>query len=160
MRKGSKMEQLQQMEEQLKTIEARALVGTHSLGEAFSKDIDNDQFQCALADILSKDAQIGKLNAEIDSVVAIERVSSRRASQAVALCEAKMAAMQRHALELKQKVSSREKRIGNLEDTIDALSGRVETEVSRGEKLGTQNAALRELLDKQAKVRLTVFSRP
>jgi len=71
-----------------------------------------------------------------------------------------MAAMQRHALELKQKVSSREKRIGNLEDTIDALSGRVETEVSRGEKLGTQNAALRELLDKQAKVRLTVFSRP
>lgn len=36
---------------------------------------------------------------------------------------------------------------------MDALSGRVESEVSRGEKLGAQNITLKDHLEKQRKVK-------
>ena len=78
---------------------------------------------------------------------------SEQAARAVAVCEAKAAATRRHVLELRAKLQDRDARIGNLEDTVDALSGRVEAEVSRGEKLSAQNTSLKDMLDKQAKVR-------
>jgi len=46
----------------------------------------------------------------------------------------------------------RDARIGNLEDSVEALTGRIEAEITRGDKLSTQNATMKDLLDKQAKV--------
>jgi hypothetical protein len=55
---------------------------------------------------------------------------------------------------LRRKLKERDARIGNLEDTVDALTGRIEAEITRGDKLSTQNATMKDLLDKQAKVHL------
>ena len=52
-----------------------------------------------------------------------------------------------------RKLKDRDARIGNLEDTVDALSGRIESEIARGEKLSTQNGTMKDLIEKQAKVR-------
>jgi chromosome segregation ATPase len=114
----------------------------------------------SLADLIVEWKQIVKLKKELDNLLHSERTSSQRAARAVALCEAKVASVRRYALELKQKLRSADKRVGNLEDTVDALSGRVESELSRGEKLGTQNSALKELLDKQAKVSFCFLFEP
>jgi hypothetical protein len=54
-------------------------------------------------------------------------------------------------------LKEQEGRIGNLEDSIDALSGRLESEINRAEKLHGQSQSMRELLDKQARVRSAQF---
>jgi len=110
-----------------------------------------DQLTRAMAEIVERGRQVERLSSEAEAAGRRECVCSEQAARAVAVCEAKAAATRRHVLELRAKLQDRDARIGNLEDTVDALSGRVEAEVSRGEKLSAQNTSLKDMLDKQAK---------
>jgi hypothetical protein len=64
-----------------------------------------------------------------------------------------LASLECRTIGLFRKLRDKDARIGNLEDTVDALSGRIESEIARGEKLSTQNGSMKDLLDKQATVR-------
>ena len=83
-----------------------------------------------------------------------ERESSRAkaASKTVSLVEARAAVARRQTVALAQKVREKDAQLANLEDTVAALSGRVESEITRSDKMSTQNQLLKELVEKQAKL--------
>ena len=99
--------------------------------------------------------QIKKHETLVHEAEAREVAAAQEAARAVALCEGRAAVTRRHAVEIKAKLHERDSRIGNLEDTIAALKGKTESEITRCDKLSASNASLKELLEKQVSLLLT-----
>ena len=73
--------------------------------------------------------------------------TSRLAGRAVAHCEARAAVERRTAMESDVRLRSRDAVISNLQETVAALTGRVQAEIMRSDKLSSQNVSLKELLN-------------
>uniref|UniRef100_A0A7S2W3W8 Uncharacterized protein n=1 Tax=Rhizochromulina marina TaxID=1034831 RepID=A0A7S2W3W8_9STRA len=106
-------------------------------------------------ELVFKTNQIQAMSLELETVTTRALDDAGRYAEILAAREASGKAVQKHASDLKKRLKDQEARVGNLEDTIDALSGRLESEINRAEKLNSQNLAMRELLDKQAKIMAT-----
>jgi hypothetical protein len=87
--------------------------------------------------------QIKKHETLVHEAEAREVAAAQEAARAVALCEGRAAVTRRHAVEIKAKLHERDSRIGNLEDTIAALKGKTESEITRCDKLSASNASLK-----------------
>jgi len=150
------MDKLQAVEDQVNNLDKFNISSSQRQTSNPLTHSNDSPNQWSAQQMIDKEEQIFRLTSELESVILRERSSSNRSAKSVALCEAKAAATRRYALELQTKLKDRESRIGNLEDTVDALSGRIESEISRGEKLGAQNITLKDHLEKQKKAISTI----
>lgn len=99
--------------------------------------------------LLQKDQQILVLTSDLSAASSRLAEDASRYTEVLAAQQAVAISAKRQLDDLKKRFRTQEGRVGNLEDSIDALSGRLESEINRAEKLNAQNVTMRKLLDKQ-----------